>query len=121
MDRVTATFQKYDTTKAVAHVNEDATDNAELQECRVPPKIGGNVDCSMGINYGSLSSEPIHTLVCSGLCIYRSKLRSYDGVSNAIIGGTHKSFEFFASIAGGAAPVIASFTAGLQQIRGGPG
>ena len=41
MDRVTATFLKYDTTKAVAHVNEDAPDNAELQDCRVPPEIGG--------------------------------------------------------------------------------
>ena len=36
----------------------------------------------MGIKYGTLSPEPIHVLVGSGLCIYRSKLRSYNGVSN---------------------------------------
>ena len=39
-----------------------------------------------------------------------------DGVSNAIIGGKHESFPFFANTAGG---VIASFTAGLQRFREG--
>ena len=44
---------------------------------------------------------------------------SDDGVRHTIIGGTHKSFAYFASIAGGAAPLICLFTAGLQQKKEG--
>jgi hypothetical protein len=117
MYTVTATFPRYNTTKAVAQVKEDAPDNAELQDCCVLPEIGGEIDCLMGIKYGTLSPEPIHTLVGSGLGIYRSKLRSYDDVSNAIIVGTQESFEYFASLAGRAAPLISLFTAGLHQFR----
>jgi hypothetical protein len=73
----------------------------------------------MGIKYGALSPEPIHILAGSGLGIYRSKLKSYDGVSNAIIGGTHESFAYYASIAGGAMPLISHFTQELQHFREG--
>ena len=44
---------------------------------------------------------------------------SHDGVTNAIIGGTHESFEFFANIAGGASQLMAHFTEGPRNFREG--
>ena len=98
MTRVTADFPQYDITRAVAEVKNNQPDNPKLQACKVPAQIGGEIDCLMGIKYGALSPVPIHTLL-NGLCLYRSKLMAHDGVSNAIIGGTHESFSFFANIA----------------------
>ena len=55
----------------------------------------------------------------SGLCIYRSKLQSHDGVTNAMIGGPHESFDICANMAGGVAQLLAHFTEGLQRFREG--
>ena len=44
---------------------------------------------------------------------------SHDGVTNAIIGGTHESFECFANIADGASQLMAHFTEGLCKLREG--
>ena len=118
MTRVTADFPMLDTSKAVAEVKRAQSNNRKLQECRVPTLIGGEVDCLMGIKYGALSPEPIHTLP-SGLCLYRSKLQPHDGVSNAIIGGCHESFDWMVNVAGGVSPLIASFEASLRRFRDG--
>ena len=92
MTRGTANFPQYDTTQAVAEVKNHQHDNPELQACKVPTLIGGEIDCLMGVKYGALIPEPIHTLL-NGLCLYQSKLMAHDGVSNAIIGGTHQDFH----------------------------
>ena len=101
MIKVTADFLMYNVTKAVREVKADAPLNKLLQNCRVPDIIGGEVDCLMGIKYSLLHPEPLHTLATSGLNIYATKLKSHDGKVNAMIGGTHASFEFFSSVAGG--------------------
>ena len=112
MTRVTADFPKYNTTRAVLEVKNSQPNNKKLQQCKVPEIIGGEIDCLLGIKYGALSPEPIHTLP-SGLALYKSKLMAHDGISNAIIGGSHESFDFFVGLAGGVAPLIASFEASL--------
>ena len=55
----------------------------------------------------------------SGLCIYRSKLKSHDGITNAMIGGPHESFDLCANMAGGVAQLMAHFTEGLQRFTEG--
>ena len=84
MTRVIANFPQYDTTRSVAEVKNSQPDIPKLQACKVPAKI----DCLMGVKCGALSPVPIHTLI-NGLCLYRSNLMAHNGVSNAIIGGTH--------------------------------
>ena len=69
MNKVTCDFPQFDLTRAVAAVKEDAPDNKELQSCKLPSKVGGEVDCLLGIKYSFIHPEPIHTLVESGLCI----------------------------------------------------
>ena len=118
MTRVTADFPKYNTTRAVLEVKNSQPNNKELQQCKVPECIGGEIDCLLGIKYGALSPEPIHTLP-NGLALYKSKLMAHDGISNAIIGGSHESFDFFAGVAGGVAPLIASFEASLRRFHDG--
>ena len=118
MTRVKANFSQYDSTQAEPEVKNNQPDNPKLKACKVPAQIGGEIDCLMGIKYGALSPEPIHTLL-NGLCLYRSKLMAHDSVSNTIIGGTHESFSCFANIAGGVAQLIASFQAGLQRFQEG--
>ena len=41
----------------------------------------------------------------------------HDGKMNAMIGGSHKSFEFFSSVAGGVQNLTQSFQAVLQRFR----
>ena len=94
-------------------------DNQELQDCRLPSRVGGEVDCLLGIKYSYIHPEPLHTLVESGLTIYRSKFKSHDGVTDAIIGGTHESFDIFANMAGGVSQLMAHFTEGLLKFREG--
>jgi len=118
MTRVTADFPRLNTEAAVQAVKEDAPDNLELQNCRVPPLVGGEVDCLLGIKYQNLFPEIVHILP-SGLAIYRSKIRAHDGVSNAVIGGCHEAFEHFVGIAGGVAPLLASFEASLRDLHDG--
>ena len=119
MNKVTCDFPQFDLTRAVAAVKEDAPDNKELQSCKLPSKVGGEVDCLLGIKYSFIHPEPIHILVESGLCIYRSKLKSHDGITNAMIGGPHESFDLCANMAGGVAQLLAHFTEGLQRFREG--
>ena len=119
MNQVTCNFPMYDLSSAVKAVKEDAPGNKMLQSCRLPSTIGGEVDCLLGIKYSFIQPEPVHTLVESGLSIYSSKLMSHDGVTNAMIGGSHESFDFFANMAGGVSQLMAHFTEGLLKFREG--
>ena len=55
----------------------------------------------------------------SGLCIYQSKLLSHDGVTNAMIGGPHESFDFFSKRVGGVGQLMTHFIEGLARFRQG--
>ena len=59
------------------------------------------MDCLMGTMNAVIHPVPIHTMMETGLCIHESKLMSHNGVTNAIIGGPHESFEFLVNLAGG--------------------
>ena len=63
MTKVTCDFPEIDLTRAVRAVKEDAPDNQVLQNCKLPSKVGGEVDCLLGIKYSFIHPEPIHTLV----------------------------------------------------------
>merc|ERR1711888_186285 len=119
MNQVTCEFPEIDVASAVQAVKDDAPENLDLQACRLPSRVGGEVDCLLGIKYSYIHPEPLHTLVESGLTIYRSKLKSHDGVTDAIIGGTHESFDIFANIAGGVSQLMSHFTEGLLKFREG--
>ena len=119
MTQVTCTFPEFDLTSAVSAVKDDAPNNKVLQDCKLPSKVGGEVDCLLGIKYSFIHPEPIHTLAETGLCIYKSKLLSHDGVTNAMIGGSHESFDICAHMAGGVSHLMAHFTEGLQRFREG--
>ncbi|MCP4996265.1 MAG: hypothetical protein GY934_21195, partial [Gammaproteobacteria bacterium] len=119
MDRVTSNFPRYNTEEAVAQVKAEFPDNCELQDCSVPPEIGGEIDCLLGIKYNFLSPEPVHTMVESGLCIYKSKLKSHNGAYDSIIGGSHESFAHLTSLAGGAAQLMEKFTSCLLRFSDG--
>ena len=112
-------FLSYDLTEAVAAVKNDAPNNKALQNCRLPSNIGGEVDCLLGIKYRYIHPVPIHTLGESGLCIYSSKLKAHDGITNAVIGGTHESFDFFSGKAGGVNQLLTHFMEGLAAFRAG--
>ena len=73
----------------------------------------------MGIKYSLLSPEPVHILATSGLGIYKSQLKGHDGNYDAMLGGTHESFEYFAEAAGGVGNLMSHFTNGLQEFREG--
>ena len=119
MTKVTCDFPEIDLTRAVNAVKEDAPDNQVLQSCKLPSKVGGEVDCLLGIKYSFIHPEPVHMLAESGLCIYKSKLLSHDGVTNALIGATHESFDFFSERVGGVGQLLAHFMEGLAKFRQG--
>ena len=73
----------------------------------------------MGKKYSLLHPEPLHTLATSGLSIYATKLKNHAGKFIDMIEGTHESFEYFSSVAGGVQKLIQSFQAELQQFRNG--
>ena len=73
----------------------------------------------MGIIYHYVHPVSIHTLSESGLCIYSSKLKAHDGTTNAVIIGTHESFDFFSGKAVGINQLLTHFMEGLTGFRGG--
>ena len=77
MTRVTSDIPLVYIAKAVSAVKEDAPHKVELQNCKLPSIIGGEVDCLLGIKYSKLFPEIIHQLPC-GLTIYKSVLMSHD-------------------------------------------
>ena len=48
---ITGDFPQLDITAAVAAVKAGDQKNAKLRNCKFPPKIGGSVDCLIGIQY----------------------------------------------------------------------
>ena len=59
MNQVTCNFPEFDLAKAVQEVKDDAPENEVLQNCKLPNKVGGEVDCLMGIKYSFIHPEPI--------------------------------------------------------------
>ena len=55
----------------------------------------------------------------SGLCLYKSKLKSHNGAYDANIGGFHESFAHLTSLTGGAAQLMEIFTSCLLRFSDG--
>ena len=100
MDNVCAPMPMVDTGQAVTQLNESDQSNSVLQNCCVPPKIGGQVDIILGIRYNNVAPKAIHALD-TGLTIYSINLETHDPTFNAAIGGPHSSFSAMLNYNGG--------------------
>ena len=88
MDNVCAPMPTVNTSQAVTQLKQSDQANTALQNCCVPPQIGGNVDIILGIRYNNVAPKAIHALE-SGLTIYSINLETHDPSINAAIGGPH--------------------------------
>ena len=113
MDTITTEFPQVNLEKATCEVKQSDPTNTALQNCSVPPSVGGEVDVLVGIPYNSSFPELIHMLDC-GLAIYRCRLASYDKRWNALLGGSHESFECLAEKSGNVSHLLANFVDGLK-------
>ena len=116
MDTITTEFPEVNLEKATAEVLLSDPNNVALQKCSVPPSVGGEVDVLVGITYNSSFPELIHMLDC-GLGIYRCRLASHDKRWNALLGGSHESFECLAEKSGNVSHLLANFVNGLKVFR----
>ena len=96
-------------------VKEDAPDNTELQNLKIPQFVGGDPDILIGIHYESCHPVKVHTLP-SGLFIAKLQLTSFEGFTG-VIGGPHKTFKVLADQAGGTVNLMSHFVDGLQQYK----
>ena len=113
---ITGDFPHLDITAAVAAVKTGDQKNAKLRNCKFPPKIGGSVDCLIGIQYNQLQPKVIHMLP-SGLAIYETKLSPYSKGMNFVLGGPHASFDHMLAKSGNATFMLNQFIAGLTTWR----
>jgi hypothetical protein len=117
MTQVTAEFPRISITKAVNEIKQDKPAFKKLQNLKLPREVGGgDTDCLLGITLQDLYPEEIHSLPC-GLRIYKSKLVSHDGKTNAMIGGPHTTFTALASKVGGHGALLSLFVQGLAEWR----
>ena len=107
MDTVCAPMPVVNTERAVAELKESDQDSTALQNCCVPPQVGGNVDIILGIRYNNVAPKAIHNLE-TGLTIYSINLETHDPSYNAAIGGPHSSFSAILNYNGGLTKVTQS-------------
>ena len=104
MENVCAEMPMISTSQAVKQLKDSDPNNNLLQNCCVPPQVGGNVDLILGIRYNNVAPRPIHSLE-SGLTIYSINLETHDPSVNAAIGGPHCSFSALVNYNGGLSKV----------------
>jgi len=90
LQNVCAPMPVVSTVRAVDALKSSDPGNKLLQDCCVPPIIGGEVDVILGIRYNNVGPRVIHHLE-SGLTIYGIDLATHDPSHNAAIGGPHCS------------------------------
>ena len=115
VDKITGTFPTFNLTEVEKELKTSAPNNKELQTLKVPPSVGGEVDCLLGIRYQNCHPVLVHSLD-SGLSIFRVRLASHDGF-NAVIGGPHKAFDYLAGKSGNTAQLVAAFASCINDIR----
>ena len=93
MKQITCDFPIIDTTKAEIEVKAASPTDKLLQNCKLPPRVGGRVDVLLGIQYTSIHPVVVRQLDC-GLTIYKSRLAAHDKEVDSLIGGPHSSFQF---------------------------
>ena len=110
VDKITGTFPTFSLTEVAKELKASAPNNKELQNLKVPPTIGGDVDIL-------LNCHPVlvHALA-NGLSIFRVRLTSHDGY-NAVIGGPHQAFNYLARKAGNTNQLVAAFASCISDIR----
>ena len=113
---ITGDFPQLDITAAVSAVKAGDKKNSKLRNCKFPPKIGGAVDCLIGIQYSQLQPKLVHMLP-SGLAIYETKLSPHHTGMNFVLGGPHASFDLMLARSGNAAFLLTQFIDGLSTWR----
>ena len=53
MDQCCATMPRFNTEQAVLEIKKSDMSNSELQNCKVPVEVGGQVDVIIGIKYNT--------------------------------------------------------------------
>ena len=113
---ITGDFPLLDISEAVSAVKADNRRNLKLRNCKLPSKIGGSVDCLIGIQYSQLLPKVVHMLP-SGLAIYETRLAPYSKGLNYVLGGPHSSFDHMLTRSGNATFLLNEFIAGLNTWR----
>ena len=116
MDHITTEFSQINLEAATLDVKKSDPSNKDLQKCLVSPSVGGGVDGLVGITLNSSFPELVHMMDC-GLAIYKCKLASHDRQWNALIGGSHESFEIMSNKTGSTNILLANFMDGLKRFR----
>ena len=117
MNKVTSEFPRISIHEAVTEIKQDKPTFRKLQNLRLPKEVGGgDTDCLLGIKLQDLYPEEVHSLPC-GLKIFKSKLLSHDGKTNAMVGGPHSTFTALASQVGGHGVLLSMFVQGLAEWR----
>ena len=117
MEQVTGEFPRINIVDAVNEIKQDKLSFKELQNLKLPEEVGGSdTDCLLGIKLQDIYPREVHSLPC-GLTIYKSKLVSHDGRTNAMIGGAHSTFSSLVSQVGGHGILLSMFVQGLAGWR----
>ena len=92
LDRITDEFPLYPLKQVENDIQESFRKSGkELKNLpKLPKEVGGKVDFMVGIKYLRYFPRIVHQLL-SGLTIYKSHFRNYDG-SRGVIGGPHQIF-----------------------------
>ena len=114
--KITATLPYVNISLAESELKSSSKENQELQNLTCQPVAGGDCDVLLGIMYSSIFPERVHSLE-NGLTIYSLKLTPHDNNFNAVIGGPHESFQFFAQEFGGLSLVFAHLTQQMQAFK----
>ena len=116
VDKITATMPMIDVSHAEAELKVDGKENTQLQNLKVEPIIGGDVDILTGIMYSSIFPVSIHSLP-SGLAIYELILTPHDQKFNSVIGGPHESFQYLAEQTGSMNIVFSNLLRQLENYK----
>ena len=113
---ITGDFPTLDITAAVSDVQAGNRNNSKLRNGKFPAKVGGTIDCLIGIQYNQLQPKVVHMLP-SGLAIYETKLSPHSKGMNFVLGGPHASFDHMLAKSGNASFLLNQFIAGLTTWR----
>ena len=116
VEKVTAEFPEISIKAAVNEVKTSKPKDTQLQNIKVPDKVGGNVDILLGIKYNAFFPVLVHMLP-NGLGIYKLKVKSFGNKFTGVIAGPHSSFDKLLQKVGNAAYLLHIFTEGLQTWR----
>ena len=89
MKNVVGQMPRFSLSRTLKDLKAQYKQNNALQELKIPPVLGGEIDMILGSKYLKIYPEPVQ-VTPSGLTISVSKLRSPGGMKSAVISGPVK-------------------------------